>query len=249
VRSLSLAVVLLAGCNVLFPELNPMPSADLAPAGDGGASGDGGAAPRIEGQACLLTDVTTLASCQPGSSARELRVSVEETRDLVQTDVNGRFSLPTARALELATLAVVDTSGTYVPAIVTVRPTAGVVTGLLVPLVRADTLALAAQRAGASLDPQRGALLAWALDKNGQPIPQTLARLAPGTAGAGPLHDGGPNDLEPLARTGPRGALAFFDLRAGSATVALTPPAGFTADQFVLPIRGGALTLSALLLR
>lgn len=247
-RSLSLAVVLLAGCGVLFPEFNPPPP-DLAPPPDGGASGDGGGAPRIEGQACLLTDITSLASCQPGAGARELRVSVEETRDQIQTDATGRFSLPTARALELATVGVVDTTGTYVPVIVTVRPTGGVVTGLLVPLVRADVLALAAQRAGATLDSQRGALLAWALDTNGQPIPQTIAGLAPGTAGAGPVYDSGANDLEPLARTGARGALAFFDLRPGSVTIGLTPPAGLSPNQYILPIRGGALTISALLLR
>jgi hypothetical protein len=246
VRSVSLAVLLLAGCNVLFPELNP-PPADLAPTPDGGG-GDGGGAPRIEGQACLLTDITALASCQPGAGARELRVSIEETRDVIQTDASGRFSLPTTRALELATVGVVDATGFYVPTLVTVRPQNGVVTGLLVPLVRVDTLALAAQRAGATLDASRGALLTFVLDTNGRPVAQTLARLSVGI-GAGPLYDNGPNDLAAAARTGPRGTVAFFDLRPGSATLALTPPSGYTADQYTLPIRGGALTISALLLR
>src|SRR6266511_2470780 len=81
----------LAGCDTLFPEFAGKPPADLATPGDGGADGGSGT-PHLAGVVCVLTDLRDYRSCANGAPGN-LRITVEETRDVGMTDVTGHFTL------------------------------------------------------------------------------------------------------------------------------------------------------------
>jgi hypothetical protein len=228
--------LLLAGCDVLFPELSGTP-----PATDGGVA-DAGAPPHIAGAVCALGDVRDYRTCGLGP-AGSFRITVEETRDAAQADTNGVFNVATMGALASATLSVVDASNRFVPTITVVHPTNGVLDNYAVPMVTASDEQQMALTAGFSVDPTRGGLLAWAVDTAGAPIPGVRSTAV--TGAIGPLYDGAANgQLVATQATGSRGLIAHFDLPPGTTTLQLTTATGTTT--FTFPIRAGAITLMAL---
>jgi hypothetical protein len=243
-RSWLVLVLLLSGCETLFPELYK-PPADMA--SDGG--GDGGiGTPHVSGAVCALADPRDYRSCSATRSGG-FRVTVEETRESTMTDFQGAFVLPLMKTLEVATLAVVDPRNNFLTSIVVVRLKDGVSDGAALPILEAQALQLMAQQNGFVLDPSRGALFAWAVDAKGVPLASVAA--TPKTAALGPFYDGNTaGQISPGNATRGNGLVALFDLAAPTAKLGLTPgPAmPFKADVFDVPVRPNALTLTALIL-
>jgi hypothetical protein len=244
-RALSL-LLLVAGCDALFPEFAGTPPAatDL---GGGGSDGAVATGPGIHGSVCVLGDVRDLASCGP-RRLDGVHVTVEETRDAAPVDLSGAFELPLARALDVATLAAGDLDGLYLPTVATVRLVNGAAT-VVVPLVPSAVARQLATTNGFVLDPQRGAVLTWAVDGTGAAVAGVSA-AATGDA-VGPFYDGPTaGEIVEGGATRAHGLVALFDLVPPTATVRLATPAAAAVrgDQFTLPVRGGALTLSLLLL-
>src|SRR5882724_9635238 len=98
------SVLLLSGCDALFPEFSGN-GHDAAVAHDGGATDDGGT-PMLAGVVCILADVRDYRTCATGSPG-SLRITVEETRQQTMTDAAGRFVLPLSMTLATATVAAV----------------------------------------------------------------------------------------------------------------------------------------------
>jgi len=236
-RWVCLCLLLLSGCDVLFPELSGKP-----PTADAGS--DAGGMPHISGAVCALTDVRDVRNCTlgPGGS---FRLAVEETHDATQADAAGTFTLPTTGALASATLSVVDATGAYVPTITVVHPTGGVLDSFAVPLVSTSAQQMMAYAGGFTVDPTRGAVLAWLVNANAVPV--AGVRAAKVTGAVGPLYDGAsPGELTPSQATGSKGLVALFDLPPGTLTLQLTTSTG--PASFSLPVRAGAFTLMALTL-
>lgn len=243
IATLGFGALLALGCDTLFPEFYGS-GHDAATAGDGAAPDDGGTAPELAGTVCVLSDLRDYRSCGSASTG-VLRVTVEETRQQTMTDVAGHFVLPLSSALTAATVAVVDPQGNFATTVVPVRLSAGVAANLALPVVAAQTLSNAALQNGVALDPQRGMVLAWVVDPTGAPV----AGAAPNVSSA--LVDGaGANELDPGTATHARGTVALFDVAPTTLMLTVTPPASLPlqADTFTLPIRGGALTASTLVL-
>jgi hypothetical protein len=234
-------VVLSAGCDTLFPEFadKPPPAADM-----GAAS----STPTIAGTLCALRDVRDLSSCGPARTDG-LRVTVEETRQAAAVDLSGAFTLPLASALDTATLAAVDPTGTFLPTVMRVRLGGVGASGISVALIDAATVQTLALASGVALDPARGLVLAWATDATGAPVAGVGAASIAGASG--PFYDGAAaGELDPVGPTRSHGLVALFDLAPASATLSLSPPATATVrdDSFDVPIRAGAVTMAVLVL-
>ncbi|MCU1278994.1 MAG: hypothetical protein JWM53_2540, partial [bacterium] len=152
------SVLLLSGCDTLFPEFSGNP-VDAAVAHDGGAGDDGGM-PMLAGVVCVLGDVRDYRTCMSGAPGI-LRITVEETRQQTMTDAAGHFVLPLSTKLDTATVAAVDPSGNFVPTIVPVHLSNGAANNLALPVVAAQTLASIELANGLQDDPQRGTFLGW----------------------------------------------------------------------------------------
>ncbi len=238
---LAVGLVALSGCDVLFPEFNG--SGDAAVPGDGGATDDGGT-PLLAGVVCVLGDVRDYRTCATGSPG-VLRVTVEETRQQTMTDVTGRFSLPLSQKLTTATVAAVDPSGNFAPTIVPVHLANGIANNVALPVVAAQTLSQIELANGIQDDPQRGTLLAWAVDPTGAPV----AGVGSGVTTA-LYDDNAPNTLSAGTATHQRGTIALFTVTPTSLMLTLTPPASspLSPDSFTVPIRSGAVTATTLVL-
>ncbi len=234
-------LVALSGCDVLFPEFSG--NGDAAVPGDGGAPDDGGT-PLLAGVVCVLGDVRDYRTCATGSPGM-LRVTVEETRQQTMTDVTGRFSLPLSQKLTSATVAAVDPAGNFAPTIVPVHLANGVANNLALPVVAAQTLSQIELANGIQDDPQRGTLIAWAIDPSGTPV----AGVASGITSA-LYDDNAPNTLSAGTATHQDGTIAVFTITPTSLMLTLTPPASspLSPDSFTVPIRSGAVTATTLVL-
>lgn len=238
---------LVPGCDTLFPELYPnadlgSTSTDMAPtdmAGDAGA-----VTPQIAGQVCVIADVRDYRSCATSTFGSALRVTVEETRDQVATDLNGVFTLPLTAKLATATVAVVDSSGRLQTTVIPLKLTNNAAIGLALPTVPAASVTNIATSDATTLDPNHGVVLGWAIDETGLPVANVSANVAM-------LADSGSaNVLVPASATGSRGAIAVVNSNVGSLTLGLTTPASspVAGDTFVLPVRAGAITVTTLVL-
>jgi hypothetical protein len=243
----ALAVVLvgLAGCDTLFPEFSGKPPADMA-TGDGGADGgsDGGSStPHLAGVVCVLADLRDYRSCANGVPG-VMRVTVEETRDVGMTDASGHFTLPLTRKLDVATVAAVDPLGRYAPSIIPLYLSNGVLDGVALPIVDQSVLANAAVANGMSLDASRGTVLGWAINAAGTPVSNVASNPMIYTDGAAP------NQLFLALSTGPLGTVALFNVAAPTVTVTLAPAPSsqLATDQFSLPVRPNAVTMSRIVL-
>jgi hypothetical protein len=241
-------LLLVGGCDVLFPEFAGQPPADLAgPAGGDGAT-DAGGTPHLSGIVCALGDVRDLSSCSV-VSASGWHVTVEETRDVAAVDAQGRFTLALSQALSSATVAAADPSGSYLPTVTTVHLPGGSVDGLALPLLAAAVVQEMALENGVPLDEQRGLLLGYAVDARGAPV--TGAVAAPIANALGPFYEGATaNQLEAGSGTRAHGLVALFDLPPPEVALTLGTPASaaVAGDRFSLPVRGGAVTFSLLVL-
>lgn len=234
----------LAGCDTLFPEFAGKP-ADAAVPTDGGAGDDGGnASPAIAGVVCALSDVRDYRSCGTGVPSA-LRITVEETRQMVLADASGHFSLALAAKLDVATIAVVDPSNSFVPTIVPARLSNGIAANLALPIVSAQTVQSLELANGLTEDASAGNVLAWAVDGTGTPV----AGVSTGN-NAALYDDNAPNSLSPGTTTHGHGAIALLGVRGTSQLLTLTaPPTGTVkGDSFTLPLRAGALTMTTLYL-
>jgi hypothetical protein len=237
------ALLLASGCNVLFPEFFGGKPLDAGVADHGVDAAEESGAPHLSGVACVLADLRDYRSCAVGNPGA-LRLTVEETREMAMTDSSGRFRFPLSQALATATLLVVDPHGQFAASVVPLRLDAGVADELALPLAPAAAVQQIALGNGATLDPARAALLVWAVDARGTPVAGATV------SGAGrPLYDdAGANQLSPGVGTAAHGAAAAFDLLPTKVAVTVTPTASPTLrpDQFTLPLRAGALTLTTL---
>jgi hypothetical protein len=235
-------VLLLSGCDVLFPEFSGKP-ADAAVTGDGGVGDDGGT-PMIAGVVCVLGDVRDYRTCAPAATG-VLRISVEETRDATTTDIAGHFTLPLTQKLDIATVAAVDPNNNFAPTIVPVRLTNGAANNMAIPIVSQQTLQSIELANGIQADPGLGIFFGWAVDPTGKPV----AGVSTGNHQA-LYDDAGPNALSPGTATHNDGTVAFFEVAPTSLSLTLTPPptAPLVGDTFTLPIRPGAVTASTLVL-
>jgi hypothetical protein len=231
-------VLLLAGCDVLFPEFAGHPSAP-----DAATSADGGGAPAIIGLVCVLGDLRDYRSCGNGVAAN-MHVTVEETRDQAPVDLTGHFTLPLSAALKTATLAAVDPTGTFLPTVTTVALTDGRAQGVAVPIARADVLKNTALGDGVAVDEARAIVLSWFVDGNAAPLAGVTAATPSGADG--PFYDGPQaSDIQPARATGAHGLLALFNVPGQTVDLQTTAP---RADRFTLPVRPGALTFSLLIM-
>jgi hypothetical protein len=241
----ALVVVVASGCDTLFPEFAGKPSdmATNSDAGDAGTSDGGSSAPHITGVVCVLSDLRDYRSCTNGNPGN-LRITVEETRDVAMTDATGHFTLPLTRTLAGATLAAVDPLGRYAPSIVPLVLPSGMLDAVAIPVVEQAVVANAAAQNGVNLDDQHGTVLAWAVDKNGTPVANVSATSTIWVDGSAP------NQLYPAAGTGSHGTVALLNVPPSSVTVTLTPPPAsqLAGDKFNLPVRFGAVTASRLIL-
>ena len=222
-----ICVGLLSGCNVLFPEFsgNPM---DMT---SGDAIGDGGTG-AVHGAVCLLTDVTSLSTC--AASTAGFHIGVEETREVVDSDGLGNFTL--TQYAPTLTIGVVDKSAQTTPAVIRI---AGGSTGtVVVPMVSAQTLSTVAYDNGVVLDDTHGSILVFATNTSGTPLAGVQGTAISGAAG--PLYEAGPNALLPGTATGSHGSIAWLNVTSGD--IQLTVGAG----SFKLPVRTRALTFSLL---
>ncbi|MDB4969412.1 MAG: hypothetical protein JWN44_5101 [Myxococcales bacterium] len=237
---------LLIGCDTLFPEFGgSKPPPDMAMS-DAATTSDGGDPnPRLAGVVCILTDLRDYRTCAIGSPGM-LRITVEETRQQVMTDFTGHFTMPLSMKLQVATVAAIDPNGMYPPTIMPVRlSNDGVLTSLALPVVSAQTLSNVALQNGATMDPLRGTLIAWAIDPTGTPLANVAAN-----ANSAVFDDVGQNQLSAGSGTRLHGAVGIFGVAPTILTLTLTPPAtaAVRADTFTIPIRAGALTATTLIL-
>jgi hypothetical protein len=239
-------MLLLAGCDTLFPEFGGSKPADTDMAmSDGGGTDGGDPNPRLQGMVCILADLRDYRTCAAGAPGI-LRITVEETRQQAMTDMTGHFTLPLSMKLDYATVAAVDPNNMYPPTIMPVRLNKdGVLTNLALPVVAASTLDNVALQNGHNMDALSGTLIAWAIDPNGAP----LANVAANNAGAF-FDDVGQNQLSSGTGTRLHGAVGIFEVRPATLMLTLTPPAtaAVRADTFTIPIRAGALTATTLIL-
>ncbi len=236
------------GCDTLFPELTGA-NADMTTVPDGG---DGGTSSTVlTGKVCLLNDLRSPASCLSGANGRH--ITIEETRASADAALDGTFSISLVGVTDTATIAVVDGPATLGQSIPTVMRLSGATlanarsSGAALPVVRTAMFETLALQAGAPSSANRGALLGWILDGTGKAVPGVSATRIIGATG--PLYDaGGSTVLEDGRFTGVYGTVAFLELPPGTAQLIVTAPAGSTlaGDTFNLPIRGGAVTVSAL---
>jgi hypothetical protein len=239
--ALAAIAVLALGCDTLFPEFAGAPPPDLA-LGDGGADG-GSSAPHLGGFACIIGDLRDYRSCAAGAPG-VLRITVEETRDVGMTDATGHFTLPLKQSIDSATVAVVDPQGRYATVIIPLRLTNGALDSVALPIVDAATLATAATQNGATLDPQRGVVIGWAVDSSGTPVSNVTADL--------PIYADGnaTNQLYAASATGVHGTVALFNVLPTAVTIGLTPPpsSSLRGDRYTIPVRAGAVTATRLVL-
>jgi hypothetical protein len=244
VLALVAAAAALAGCDTLFPEFSGgnKPAPSDAGCTDAGCTDAGPVAAHLAGAVCILADARDYRSCATGSPGA-LRITVEETRDVTMTDIAGNFTLPLASTLATATVGIVDPRGYYATSIVPVRLVNGSAANVALAVVATQTLSNLALQNGAVLDATQGSLLAWAVDSTGVPVAGvTFAQPSALVDGAAA------NELTPGVRTGARGAIALLQVAPRSLTLALTPPPTLAPDNYALPIRPGALTISTLIL-
>jgi hypothetical protein len=241
-RLLFAGVLLLSGCDTLFPEFGGKP-VDAAVPRDGGIT-DGGTEPMIAGAVCILADVRDYRTCATGSPGI-LRITVEETRQQTMTDATGRFTLPLSAKIDVATVAAVDPAGHFAPTIVAIRLSGGIANNVAVPLVSADTLQQIELANGLVDDPQRGTLLGWAVDPTGAPV----TGVSSGNTSAF-YDDNAPNTLSAGIATHAKGTIALFTVTPPMLTLTLTAPptAAVSGDTFTVPIRSGAITATTLVL-
>jgi len=234
-------LVLVSGCDVLFPELAG--SGDAAVPSDGGVSDDGGT-PLLAGVVCVLGDVRDYRTCATGAPGI-LRVTVEETRQQTMTDVAGHFSLPLSQKLETATVAAVDPAGNFATTIVPVRLSNGIANNVALPIVPEQALMTIELSNSVQDDPQLGTLLAWAVDPSGTPVTGVAANNRSAL-----YDDSSPNTLSPGTSTRQDGTIALFSVTPTMLTLTLTPPptAPLSSDTFTVPIRSGAVTATTLVL-
>jgi hypothetical protein len=242
-RWLLVGVLVLAGCDTLFPEFSGKP-ADAGVPGDGGNDDGGNASPAIAGVVCALTDVRDYRSCSTGVPSN-LRITVEETRQMALADASGHFTLPLSMKLATATIAVVDPSNNFLPTIVPLHLSNGVAANLALPIVSAQTVQSIELNNGLQDDPSAGNILAWAVDGTGTPV----AGVSTGN-NAALYDDNATNGLSPGTATHAHGAIALLAVRGSSQQLTLTPPptAPVKGDTFTLPLRAGAVTMTTLFL-
>lgn len=238
-----LCVVLLSGCDLLFPEFSGNGSGDSAVPVDGGVD-DGGGPPLLAGVVCVLGDVRDYRTCTSAAQG-VLRISVEETRDQTTTDAAGHFSLKLSQKLDTATVGVVDPSNTFAPTIIPLRLTAGIASGVALPVVAQETLQNIELDNGIQADPSLGIVFGWAVDPTGMPVAGVASNSRQAL-----YDDNAPNALSPGTVTHNDGTVAFFNAAPTSLAVTLTPPTtvALSGDTFTLPIRAGAVTASTLVL-
>ncbi len=242
-RWLLVAVLALSGCDTLFPELSGKPP-DAGIPTDGGSGDGGNASPALAGVVCVLADVRDYRSCTTGVPSG-LRITVEETRQTTNADPSGHFTLPLSMKLATATVAVVDPANNFVPTIVPVHLSSGVAANLALPIVATQTLQQIELQNGVQDNPQAGNLIAWAIDGNGAPV------TGVSTGNSAALYDdNAPNALSPGTATHAHGAIALFSVGGSTLSLTLTPPPTLPlkADTFMLPLRAGAITMTALVL-
>ena len=237
------SVLLLSGCDTLFPEFGGSKPPDAAVARDGGVSDDGGT-PMLAGVVCVLGDVRDYRTCLTGAPGI-LRITVEETRQQTMTDAAGRFVLPLSMKIDVATVAAVDPSGHFAPTIVPVHLAGGVANNVALPVVAAQTISSIELANGVNDDPQRGTFIGWAVDPTGTPV----AGVSSGQSSA-LYDDNAANTLSAGTATHQRGAVALFVVTPTTLTLTLTPPptVALSGDTFTIPIRPGAVTATTLVL-
>lgn len=235
-------VVVLSGCDTLFPEFAGKPR-DAGIPGDAAVDG-GDQAPRLQGVVCILSDLRDYRSCANGSPGI-LRITVEETRQATMTDPTGHFTLPLSAKLTSATVAVVDPQQTYATMIVPLALPSGVAANLALPTVTRQTLSNVELASGVVADNTRGNVVAWAIDPSG--VPQAGVAVMPPSAF---VEGAGQNELVAGTRTGSHGTVALLDVSPSMATLQLAPPptAPLRGDSYVVPVRAGALTATTLVL-
>jgi hypothetical protein len=236
------SVLLLSGCDTLFPEFSGKP-ADAAVVNDGGTADDGGM-PMIAGVVCILADVRDYRTCATGAPG-QLRITVEETRQQTMTDAAGHFVLPLAMKIDSATIAAVDPAGHFATSVVPARLSNGIANNLAIPIMDAQTLSSIELANGVQDDPQRGTFLGWAIDPTGTPVAGVSSGL-----NSALYDDSGANSLSAGTSTHQRGAIALFTVTPSTLTLQLTPPptTALQADSFTVPIRAGAVTTTTLVL-
>ncbi|MGZ3441081.1 MAG: hypothetical protein ACXVDD_16270 [Polyangia bacterium] len=236
------SVLLLSGCDTLFPEFSGN-GADAAVARDGGASDDGGA-PMLAGVVCILGDVRDYRTCATGSPGL-LRITVEETRQQAVTDATGHFVLPLAMKLDSATVAAVDPAGHFATSVIPVRLVNGAANNLALPVLDAQTLSSIELANGLQDDPQRGTFLGWAIDPTGTPVAGVSSAQTTAL-----YDDNAPNSVSPGTTTHQRGTIMLFTVTPSTLTLQLTPPptVALQGDSFTVPIRPGAVTTTTLVL-
>lgn len=240
----ALALLTLAGCDVLFPEFaGHKQDAGMSPDG-ASADPDGGAvSAQLTGQICLLGDVRDYRTCS-AAHAGNVQITIEETGDHTLSAADGSFVLEPKAPLSVATLVAVDPSGQLATTVSQLRPTSST-TALALPMITSATVSTLAIDNGFAVDPTRGALILWAVTSGGIPIDGVSAGHT--SVGNGPFYDGAEvGQMQSAAATGPRGMVALFNLPAGAATLALAPPPPHAANQFTLPVRAGAITMTTL---
>ena len=236
------SVLLLSGCDTLFPEFSGNP-VDAAVARDGGTSDDGGT-PMLAGVVCVLGDVRDYRTCATGAPGL-LRITVEETRQQTMTDAAGHFVLPLSMKLDSATVAAVDPAGHFATSVVPVRLSNGIANNLALPVIDAQTLSNIELANGLQEDPQRGTFLGWVIDPTGTPVTGVSSGQS-----AALYDDSGTNSLSAGSSTHQRGTIALFTVTPSTLTLQLTPPptVALQADSFTVPIRPGAVTTTTLVL-
>ncbi|MEO6952211.1 MAG: hypothetical protein ABI321_10380 [Polyangia bacterium] len=244
-RAFAVAVLLLSGCDQLFPEFAGS-KGDLAVSTDGGADL---ASSLLHGSVCRLSDLRTPTSCTATVPNRV--VTIAETGATTTTASDGTFSFPTVGTT--VTLVVSDPVGSAPVSTPTISMlsggtlTAARTHGVELPIIDADAYEQVELANGVGGDPSRGAVLGWVISSSGSAVAGAVA--TPIASATGPLYDtsGG---LETGARSGSFGTVAFFDLAPGTSTIIIAAPSGSSlgGDTFSLPIRPGAVTTSALML-
>lgn len=223
-----------AGCQALFPELYP--DGGGATSGDGGS--DGATSPHVAGMLCAMTDLRDWRTCMPLAAAG-FKVEVEETTDSATTDANGHFYLSSRVPLSTATLLVIDPHGRYLETVAPINVGA-TPDNLGLPILDAQTFNSLALQNGLTADPMRGALLAWAIDTQAQPV------AGQQVVGQNPLYEGAsPSQMGPGQTTGAHGTFALFDIPPPSLSLTLSPP----DTHAQVPIRAGAVTLTTVVVR
>jgi hypothetical protein len=224
------------GCQALFPELYPDSDGGSSSSGDGGT--DMAGVPHVSGMLCAMSDLRDWRTCTQLAAAG-FKVEVEETTDATTTDANGNFYLMSRVPLQTATLLVIDPHGQYLETVAPINVGA-TPDNVGIPIVDAQTFNTLALQNGLSTDPMHGALLAWAIDTQAQPVAgqQVVGQTA--------LYEGSAaGEMGPGLSTGAHGTFALFDQAPPSLMLTLTPPDTHTQ----VAIRAGAVTLTTIVVR